>query len=390
MAARSTKMTVRNLTRFPLVHLGDHLDGGIWTEPLRPPPRIPAGATMWWKSESDGVLTGTEGRATYAIGDTGSQVNWHWDNPYAGLNSYQQDIGPGFGISFSEGLGDNAAPIFTIAADTPVVVPDFLPSRNALPFVNHFPPAELTHIPMPDPFADISIGNAANGLCGGMTFVTADYYHSGSRADPIQGVPAAGSPLFLNIVVRLIDSFDLPDGVAEWLKLMDPIYGDTDNLIDNGRAWYMAHVQWPQVQNTINAGHPCPINLVMVKSLLPTDLGLNHQVLVYGYKLSGSHLTLRIYDPNTPRPSSDLITMTLDLSRTDERIVVEKNFEDGKPVYCFFVPPYQYREPVGGVGRLPLSLRQFLQTHDLNPMDGVATLMAARATPTLKALVRTP
>jgi len=390
MAARSTKVTVRNLTRFPLVHLSNSLDGGIWTEPLRPPPQIPPGATMWWESESDGVATGTEGRATYVVGDTGSQVSWHWNNPYLGLNSYEQSVGPGFGISFSEGLGNDAAPTYTIAADTPVVVPDFLPSRNALPFTNRFAPSELAHISMPDPFSDIPIGNAANGLCGGMSFVTADYYHEGSRANPDPVTPPAGSPLFVNIVTRLFESFDLPDGVAEYLKLMDPLYGDTDNLIDNGRAWQMAHVQWPRIKAVIDEGQPCPINLVMVKSLLPTDLGQNHQVLVYGYKLSGNLLVLRIYDPNSAAKQPDSIMMTLDLSRTDRRIVVDKNFVEGMPIYCFFVPPYHPRKPVGGVERLPLSLRQFLEAHEFDPAAGIAAQMTLRRTATVKALVRTP
>ena len=58
MAARSTKVTVRNLTRFPLIRVSDHLDGGLWTEPLRPPPQIPPGATMWWKSKVVGCSPG--------------------------------------------------------------------------------------------------------------------------------------------------------------------------------------------------------------------------------------------------------------------------------------------------------------------------------------------
>jgi hypothetical protein len=132
----------------------------------------------------------------------------------------------------------------------------------------------------------------------------------------------------------------------------------------------------------------------MVKSLLPTDLGKNHQVLVYGYKLSGNVLVLRVYDPNsadnTPDNAPDNVTMTLDMSRTDHRIVVDKNFEDGMPIYCFFVPTYRPREPVGGVGRLPLSLRQFLQAHEFDVAAGIAAHLADRGTPTMKALLRTP
>jgi hypothetical protein len=45
MAARSTRVTIRNQTGQALTHLSDHLDHGEWTEPLTPPASIPAGAT---------------------------------------------------------------------------------------------------------------------------------------------------------------------------------------------------------------------------------------------------------------------------------------------------------------------------------------------------------
>ena len=415
MAARSTKLTVRNLTAFPLRHVSDSLEFGIWTEPLRPPPEIPAGATMWWESESDGVAQGTEGRAEYQIGDTGVPITWYWDNPYLGMNSYRQTVGPGFGISFSGGLGDDANPIYTVAPDTPVVVPDFLPSRNALQFTNHFEPTALAHLVMPDPFADIPIGNASNGMCGGMTYLTADYYHAGVRAPEgdtpvppsrIPPVPPSGSPLFTNMTFRLFNSFNVPDGVYDYLTYMDPLYGDSDNLIDNGRAWVMAHVQWPQIKAVIDAGHPCPIGLVMVKSLLPFDLGENHQVLVYGYKLAGNTLTLRVYDPNSAGAvkgdnvsAEDDVTLTLDLSRTDERIVVEHNVnvhEDNDhdkpllPVYCFFVTKYTPLPAVEGIPRLPLSVRQFLVSHEFDPATGIARHVRQRGVHSVRELLKTP
>lgn len=391
MAARSTKITVRNRTRVPLTHLDDHLDSGIWTESLRPPPVVPPGATMWWKSESDGVATGTEGRARYAVGPGGQEVTWHWSNPFAGLNRYQQDIGPGFGISFSAGLGDHAAPFYTVAPDTPVAVPDFLPSRNALQFTNTFPSGELMRLRMPDPFADIPIGDAADGLCGGMAFLTADYYHHGSRAPRDTTAPAPDTPLLANLVLRLLHSFDIPDGVAEFLTLMSPLYGDSDNIVDNGRAWSMAHVQWPRVRNCIDEGRLCPLNLICVRSLLPTDLGQNHQVLVYAYALAGNHLTMRVYDPNSAHGSPDDVTLSLDLSRTDRRIRVHHTIGlDGGPVYAFFVPPYRPQPVTDGIPRLPVSLRQFLEVHEFDPAGGVAARMADRGSTTLRELLTTP
>ena len=56
---------------------------------------------------------------------------------------------------------------------TVVRVPDFLPSTSGLRFANAWP-----HVPdLAVRFAGrniLSIGDAANGLCGGMTFVAAD------------------------------------------------------------------------------------------------------------------------------------------------------------------------------------------------------------------------
>ena len=55
MAARSTRVTVRNQTDVTLHYIDDSLEHGIWTDPLSPPAEIGPGATMWWQSESDGI-----------------------------------------------------------------------------------------------------------------------------------------------------------------------------------------------------------------------------------------------------------------------------------------------------------------------------------------------
>ena len=47
-----------------------------------------------------------------------------------------------------------------------------------------------------------------------------------------------------------------------------------------------------------------PLGPVTVHSTNPLDLGMNHQVLAYGYELDGTALTLRVYDPNTDPASA--------------------------------------------------------------------------------------
>jgi hypothetical protein len=77
MATRSTRVTVRNQTNVTLHHIDDSLEHGIWTDPLSPPAEIGPGRTMWWQSESDGVATGTEGHARYAVVGSNDIVTFH-------------------------------------------------------------------------------------------------------------------------------------------------------------------------------------------------------------------------------------------------------------------------------------------------------------------------
>jgi hypothetical protein len=71
----------------------DDLVHGDYTGSWHPPKVIKGGSRAEWRSESDGILTGTEGYLTYSIavpdqanGHT-EFVKIHWDNPYIGVNS---------------------------------------------------------------------------------------------------------------------------------------------------------------------------------------------------------------------------------------------------------------------------------------------------------------
>ena len=54
----------------------------------------------------------------------------------------------------------------------------FLPSQDGFAFTNAWP-SEPT-VALPTPFGQISIGNAAAGLCGGTAFAALDYWHAGT------------------------------------------------------------------------------------------------------------------------------------------------------------------------------------------------------------------
>ncbi len=390
MPARSTAVILRNQTLFPLTLADSGLDHGEWSDGFSPPAIIAAGATYGWQSESAGIATGTEGHVNYNIVGLGKTLYIYWDNPFVGLNQYQQSVGSGFGLSFSGGKGNNTQAVYTLQPDTPVLLAAFLPSRNGFPFGNSWPSEPLTYLTLPPEIPwfggkPIAIGDASNGLCGGMVFAIRDYFDAAQF--PAQMQPKGpGDPVFDYIVRRLFDSFNSPvfgscdpvpcggynllANVVDFQTQMDPVYPDSDNYvtdgtIGDGRAWIMAHEAWPAIQASIDSGEPCPIGLVLVKSLLPTDLGQNHQVMVYGYQLQQQQLTLHIYDPNSP--SKDDVQISLNISDTSNPISVAHNVNVPGQIYSFFVLRYERMPPVGGTH----SLRLALLRHGLNPAQGV-------------------
>ena len=162
----------------------------------------------------------------------------------------------------------------------------------------------MRHIGIPGVIS-IPIGDASNGLCGGMAFAARDYFEVGRTPPADTSAPGAGR-LFDFLCERLFDSFDLPTGPARYLELMSPLLADGESfwsragLLPHGRAWRTIRDEWPKVRADIDAGHPSPLGLIKVKSSDPRQLKQDHQVLAYGYDLTGGILTLRLYDPNQP------------------------------------------------------------------------------------------
>ena len=106
-----------------------------------------------------------------------------------------------------------------------VRVPGFLPSTSGLHFTNYFPHEPEIQIKLPlGP--TLCLGDAANGLCGGMAFVVRDYFEAGQPIPPDTDPPAAGTPLYQFIVRRLLDSFNLPFGLMRYVELMQPSFPD--------------------------------------------------------------------------------------------------------------------------------------------------------------------
>ena len=84
------------------------------------------------------------------------------------------------------------------------------------------------------------------------------------------------------------------------------------------------------------------LGLVVARGPKPVDLGENHQVLAYGYRRSGRHVAVRVYDPNDPL--DDTIELQL---RTDRPggYPVDYDGSNGMAVRGFFRVGYMAKPP---------------------------------------------
>jgi hypothetical protein len=224
-------------------------------------------------------------------------------------------------------------------------VPGFLPSTSGFAFANSFPQVPVRRIGIPG-VVSLGIGDASNGLCGGMAFAVRDYFEV-DRAPPRRTSAPTKGRLFDYLVDRLFDSFDLPLGPIRYLQLMHPMLPDGETawsrlgLAPHGRVWRTRMLEWPRIRADIDAGHPSPLGIVRVKSTDPFALKENHQVLAYGYEILGTSFTLRLYDPNLP--NRDDVTLTLSWASPTPRPI--SWFPRGEPVHAFFRVRYTSSEP---------------------------------------------
>ena len=219
-------------------------------------------------------------------------------------------------------------------------VPNFKPSTNGFKFTNSFPhePDVMVNVP---PLGNVTIGDAHNGLCGGMVFTVRDLFECNVPVPASASTPADGSPLFNFIVGRLFDSFNLPGGVTKYYDWMTTPDHDTGiwPIIRRGVVWHTLMEEWPKIKADIDSGHPSPLGLVTVFDLNPGDLGNNHQVLAYAYDVDANNtLTLHLYDPNTG--ASDGCQLSMSLSNPSHSTPIANNVNIGFPIRGFFRVDY--------------------------------------------------
>jgi hypothetical protein len=220
----------------------------------------------------------------------------------------------------------------------------FLPSRDGFAFTNSWPSAPAVSVRMP--FGSIGIGDAADGLCGGMVFAALDYWHA--RIQPPTARPAPGSALHKYVVRRLVASWNIPAGIARYYQWMNLPDGDRRVTAD-GRYLFTQHgvsrrtvaTQWPRMKASLDAGIPAVLGVVTVASANPAQLRHNHQVLAFGYVLSGpggNEVTVRVYDPNSG--PDDNVCIRFDASPGARATVFSHNLNLGWPVRGFFRATY--------------------------------------------------
>ena len=224
----------------------------------------------------------------------------------------------------------------------------FLPSRDGFAFTNAWP--SEPDVSQTTPFGQIDIGNADAGLCGGMVFAALDYWHAGIAPPAAQ--PGPDEPLYHYLVQRLVASWNLPAGAAQYYQWMNLPNGDTGFdvagkhiVTERGLAWHTIQAQWPQVTADLDRGIPAALGVVTVASASPADLGLNHQVLAYDYDASAAQVTVRVYDPNSGQNNG--IHIQFDPRDPGHPTTFTHNLNIGRPVLGFFRTAYTRGTPPG-------------------------------------------
>ncbi|MEU0381938.1 aegerolysin family protein [Streptomyces cyaneofuscatus] len=113
-AARSTNVTLTNVSGRLLTRSTSQLHWGIWSTNMLPPSIIQSGVSGNWQSESDGFMTGTEGEVSFNVSGETNKVKVYWNNPYSGSNRYSCTAPSGFDCTHQGGSGNNATVAFTL------------------------------------------------------------------------------------------------------------------------------------------------------------------------------------------------------------------------------------------------------------------------------------
>ena len=221
---------------------------------------------------------------------------------------------------------------------SPAAPVPFSASANGFAFANrwpHVPPLRF-RVGGPVP-VELAIGDAANGLCGGMAFAALDLWFAGLPAPRVLEAPAEGSPAFRYLVRRQLDSFELGLGPARFYLLGAPWRSAAS------RSAEVLRRELPRIRRELGAGRPVALGLVHAVSANPATLIQDHQVVACGLEAGpeAATLSLRIYDPNLPGDD----TVRLIIGR-DSFGALALAYSGGPPVVAFFRQGYRPHDPL--------------------------------------------
>lgn len=349
VSANNVLVHIHNETSTALILIRGDLKYGTWTQ-FQPPNTINAKSNAQFGATTAtrvvGVpLTGVEGSVRYKIGN--GEFYIYFNNPLvAGSkgNSFNIQLYSDFEYRVTGGTGGDAVVHVYIRKSTPHYVGNFRPSTHGFPYENNWK-GYGNYTVANTPFGRIP-GGADNGLCGGMSYAVRDYYEAGLPI-PTTKPPTVDDPFFTYLKDRLLQSLN-PIDVSLFLKYSDPTYPDTDeNLLNwvpvlgyQGRAFTVIAKEWPIIQADILAGKLACLGLVYTKEL---NLGVNHQVVCYGYHQQGNIIELKIYDPN--QPNKDNIYIRFNNTNLASQLQLENNLTSKRVLNCLFRTNYENRRP---------------------------------------------
>lgn len=215
------------------------------------------------------------------------------------------------------------------------VVPGFLPSSHGFHFANAWPAGPTVRLGPLDP-RWVGIGDAKDGLCGGMCYTVADLFRAGVPVPSDREPPANGSARFKSVVRRQIESLDwMRVPIRYWLR---HAFG---NRFGSDLARSSFEREWPRIRSELDAGRLAAVGVIRDGSLNPMHLVKDHQVVAYGYAEDGHGVRLRLYDPNWPDRDDVVATLHLDPALRPTGL----SQSTGEPLLGWFLLPYSPREP---------------------------------------------
>ena len=227
-------------------------------------------------------------------------------------------------------------------------VPSFTPTVNGFHFTNSFPPDPTIRLDL-GPIGTVGLGDASQGVCGGMAFSVRDYFEAHRPVPEDVTPPAGGTALYDYIAARLIDSFNLPSGVLQYGQWMLMPSADVNLVVSSRPGTFSRTVSssWPSVRADIDSGHPSPLGLVTVHTADLTQIGKCHQVLAYAYAVDDARtVTLSVYDPNTSQSTADDVWISFSAAAPHTVSTISHNINIGEPtLHGFFRSAYSAKEP---------------------------------------------